>query len=126
MNLTKRMLATALLAMTLSVPSQVMANTQNDVAVQICAIATSGIKTAATERQAGKSKSATKAVLDRDLQNLSRRISNQAFIRQVTDTWYRGLDKVYQDPVLSTSEEKAVYISTLTADAIVSCLESLS
>ncbi|MDO5651943.1 MAG: hypothetical protein Q4G13_07430 [Moraxella sp.] len=124
--LTKLATITTLALLMSNVHAASSASEHEELRVQICSIATSGIKIAATERQAGKSKPATKRKLDRELQELSKNVKNQTFVNHITDTWYRGLDKVYQDPLLKTNEEKAVYISTLTADAIVSCLSNIS
>ena len=105
--------------------ASVQPTTKQELRVQICSLATAGIETAASERQAGKSKEATHRRLDSDLQALRQQVKDDAFVGRIASAWYRGLEQVYQDPVLSTEEEKAEYIGTLSAAAIVSCLRAV-
>lgn len=90
----------------------------------ICIIANQGIYTAASQRQAGVSKSAAKKQLDKDLAQLSKAFSSQKFVSNISDVWYTSLDKIYQMPVMDNKEDKAQFVSIVTEEAFVSCMES--
>ena len=91
----------------------------------ICIIAAQGIYNASEARQNGLTKAAAKKSLDNDLKELSKSFSNQQFLQRMAGVWYRGLDRVYQLPVMDLPEERTVFVQLMTEEALNSCLESL-
>ncbi len=90
----------------------------------ICIIANQGVYTAASQRQAGISKSAAKKQLDKDLAQLSKSFSSQHFVNNIRNVWYTSLDKVYQMPVMDNEDGKAQFVSIVTEEAFVSCMDN--
>lgn len=107
--------------------TQAMANTtlsNDEMRASICIIANQGVHTAASDRQAGKSKSVAKKQLDKDLNKLSKSFSNPQFISNIGQVWYQGLDKVYQMPVFETKSQKQQFVSVVTQEAFLSCMDN--
>lgn len=92
----------------------------------ICILASQGIHTAASERQAGTSKVQAKAKIDQDLTTLKQTFKNPRFIQGIQGIWYKGLDTVYQKPIYKTKSEKESFVSGITQDALASCMDNLS
>lgn len=90
----------------------------------VCIVATSGVHTAISERQAGSDKASTKRLLDGELTNLRRSFSNQAFLQGISDSWGRALDSIYALPVEATPEGKQAMVSAVTKDAFISCMNN--
>lgn len=92
----------------------------------ICIIATQGIHTAASERQAGTSQAQTKKKLDGELAKLNHSFKAQSqFINTIKNVWYGALKDIYQLPIAKTKDEKNAFVSDITEQAFVSCLNHL-
>lgn len=96
----------------------------NELSAGICIIANQGVYTAASERQAGNNKAAAKKQLESDLKQLSKSFSNQKFIHSIGQIWYQSLDKVYQMPIMNSKSDKARFVSVVTEEAFLSCMNN--
>ncbi len=127
-----KLLLTAFVAL-MGLNSSAVAQEQNtqvslsddEVRAGICIIANQGIYTVASERQAGKDKVSTKKQLDKELKQLGKKFNDQQFLQGISDVWYHSLDRVYQLPVFETPEEKEAFVSIVTEEAFMSCINSL-
>lgn len=91
----------------------------------ICILATSGVHTAVSERQAGRDKAATGRLLDKELAALHSSFSSTQFLQGMADSWARALDSAYELPIEADADNKQVLISAVTKDAFVSCMQYL-
>lgn len=122
----KNLLKSLVLVSALGLGVNASANLSNEqLSAGICIIANQGIHTVATERQAGTSKQATKAKLDKELAQLRRSFKDPKFIQGISSVWYRALDMIYTMPVLPKQADKTAFISGITEDAFQSCMDNL-
>lgn len=98
---------------------------EHELAAATCMLASQGIHSVSVDRQAGKTKVQAKKQLDADLKKLRASLSSPAYVKRISDVWYRGLDRVYQLPVFDLPEEREAFVSIMTEDALVSCMASL-
>lgn len=122
----KNVLKSLVLVSVLGLGINASANLSNEqLSAGICILANQGIHTAATERQAGTSKQAAKAKLDKEVAQLRRSFKDPKFVQGISGVWYRALDMVYTMPVLPKQADKTAFISGLTEDAFRSCMDSV-
>lgn len=97
----------------------------NDVNVGMCMVVVSGVHTAATERQAGTSKNNAQKILEADLQKVAQTFSDKMFVKFVEESWFKGLDVVYNLPIQSEDDKKAQFITETTRASFEVCLTNL-
>lgn len=92
----------------------------------ICILATSGVHTAISERQAGNDKKVAKRLLDAEIKKLHTAFSNATFLQGIADSWRRALDSAYELPIQAKTEDKQSLVSAVTQEAFVSCMNNVA
>lgn len=105
--------------------AQQQAMTKEELQAGICIIANQGVHTVVTERQNGTAKSQTKKMLDNDLKKIRSSFKNTRFVQGIETAWYRALDDIYQMPIQKDTYSKQIFISGITEDAFISCMNNI-
>lgn len=99
----------------------------DEVNAGICMLASQGVFTAATERQAGTSKEKTQKILANDLKVIQKKFAknHHQTVVFVDLAWQKGLDIIYKSPVYEDEATKKTFVSQATEAAYLSCLDDL-
>lgn len=91
------------------------ANTQNapvideETRLSICTMISQGSLTVAAARQKEIDKAQTIAAINTTINNLKNNGLRPHFVDYIAKVWYADIERLYQKPVLESSEEKAIF-----------------
>lgn len=92
----------------------------------MCILANQGVYLSATERQSGTPKDEAKALMKKELEALSKQFTNKTFTNAIGTVWHRILEGVYEMPIQPTVQDKEAFISDITQQSFLSCMNAVS
>lgn len=116
----------AVIAMIPNAKAQQTALSNEQMQASMCILANQGVYLSASERQAKTPKSHAHALIKKELDTLSEKFTNQKFTEAIGAVWYRALEDIYQMPIQNTAQQKQDFVSDITQQAFLSCMDSVS